>query len=137
LGIKDIIVCGHSHCGAVNALLNPEAIREAMPDLHRWLSYAEATQRIVRGKYKELAPDALLNVAIQENVLVQLENLRTYPAVALGLARGDLKLHGWVYKIETGQVFAYDPNQSQYLSLSTENSQAIPPAARLTGAIAI
>lgn len=137
LGIKDIIVCGHSHCGAVNALLNPEAIRESMPALHRWLSHADATQRIVRGKYQELAPDALLNVAIQENVLVQLENIRTYPAVALGLARGDLKLHGWVYKIETGQVFGYDPNQSQFLSLSTEIPEAIPTAARLTGAFAI
>jgi len=137
LGITDIIVCGHSHCGAVHALLNPESIRDSMPALHRWLSYAEATQRIVRGRYQDPAPDALLNVAIQENVLVQLENIRTHPAVALGLACGDLKLHGWVYKIETGQVFAYDPNQTQFLSLSREVPEAIPPAARLTDAFAI
>lgn len=131
LGIKDIIVCGHSHCGAVNALLNPETICDSMPALHRWLAYAETTQRIVQGKYQGLTPEALLNVAIQENVLVQLENLRTYPAVAAGLARGDLKLHGWVYKLETGQVFAYDPDHSQFLPLALEVPQAVPPAARL------
>src|SRR3990172_1202825 len=95
LGIRDIIVCGHSHCGAVNALLAPEGIRETMPAMCSWLNYAESARRIVREKYSGLEKESLLNVAIQENVLVQLENLRTHPAVAKALAREALNLHGW------------------------------------------
>ena len=83
-----------------------------------WLDHAEATRRVVRQKYPGLAPDALLNVTIQENVLVQLEHLRTHPAVASRLSRGDLHLHGWVYKIETGQVFGYDAPTGQFLPVA-------------------
>ena len=115
LGIKDIIVCGHSHCGAVNALLAPEGIRETMPAMCSWLKYAESARRIVQEKYSDLTQEQLLNVSIQENVLVQLENLRTHPAVAKALAREALNLHGWVYKFETGQVFGYDPLEGQFV----------------------
>ncbi len=117
LGIKDIIVCGHSHCGAVNALLSPEGIRETMPAMCAWLGHAEPARRIVKENYPLLENEKRLNVAIQENVLVQLENLRTHPAVAAALARNELKLHGWVYKFETGQIFAYDPQNGQYLEV--------------------
>lgn len=117
LGIKDIIVCGHSHCGAMKGLLQPDALH-AMPTMSAWLAHAEATRWIARQKYADLPDDAMLNVTIQENVLIQLENLRTHPAVAAGLASGKLKLHGWVYKIETGQVFAFNPECGQFVSLS-------------------
>jgi carbonic anhydrase len=124
LGIKDIIVCGHSHCGAVNALLAPDGIRDSMPALCSWLKYAEAARRIVQERYSDLGKETLLNVAIQENVLVQLENLRTHPAVAKALARESLNLHGWVYKFETGQVFGYDPRHGQFLELGLAAAQA-------------
>jgi carbonic anhydrase len=124
LGIRDIIVCGHSHCGAVKALLNPDGIRATMPAMCAWLGHAEATRRLVDEKYAELSPADRLNVAIQENVLQQLENLRTHPAVAAGLARGDLKLHGWVYKFETGEVFAYDPARGQFLPIAGGSADA-------------
>ena len=138
LGIKDIIVCGHSHCGAVNGLLNLAGLRETMPAVCSWLGHAEATRRIMKEKYRHLeSPSDRLNVAIQENVLVQLENLRTHPAVAAGLSRGDVKLHGWVYKIETGQVFAYDPERSEFAQLMNRPPAPIPPLARLTEAYAI
>jgi carbonic anhydrase len=137
LGIQDIIVCGHSHCGAMKALLDPEGLADSMPLLHRWLRHAEATRRIVCEKYPSLAKQDLLNVTIQENVLVQLENLRSHPAVAAGLARGVLKLHAWVYKIETGQVFAYDPQQGQFLPLTDPPPLPVPPPARLTAGMSI
>ena len=130
LGIKDVIVCGHTRCGAMRALVRPEEVRE-MPALEAWLCHAEATRRILREKYGHLSEDALLNAAAQENVLVQLENLRTHPAVAAGLAKGDLKLHGWVYKIETGEVFAYDPDAGQFLPLADRPPAPIPAPARL------
>jgi carbonic anhydrase len=117
LGVKDIIICGHSHCGAMKGLLNPPSARD-FPALTQWLRHAESTRRVVQDKYicEEAHPD-LLNVTIQENVLAQLENLRTHPVVASGLAQGKLKLHGWVYKFETGQVFGYEPDSGQFRRL--------------------
>jgi carbonic anhydrase len=131
LGIEHIIVCGHSHCGAMKGLLHPESLTE-MPLVAAWLGHAEATRRIAQQKYADRSAEALLNVTTQENVLVQLENLRTYPAVAAGVAGGQLKLHAWVYKIETGQVFAFDPEQGQFVPLSGISPAPVPPPARLT-----
>lgn len=136
LGIQDIIVCGHSHCGAMKGLLTPEALNN-MPTVASWLSHAEATRRVVREKYADLPAESLLNVTIQENVLVQLENLRTHPAVAAGVASGRLKLHGWVYKIESGEVFVYEPQAEQFVRLTEQVPSPIPPPARLTAAHSI
>ena len=131
LGIQHIVVCGHSHCGAMKGLLHLKGLTE-MPMMAAWLGHAEATRRIARQKYEDLPVEALLNVAIQENVLVQLENLRTHPAVAAALAGGKLKLHAWVYKIESGQVFAYDPERGQFAPLTGISPAPVPPPARLT-----
>lgn len=117
LGVKDIIICGHSHCGAMHGLLKPETIT-SLPATTAWLTHAEATRRIVLDNYSHLDAPALLTAAIEENVLVQLEHLRTLPAVASGLAAGKLKLHGWVYKIETGQVFAFERESGQYVPIA-------------------
>lgn len=136
LGIQDIIVCGHSHCGAMKGLLHPDALH-AMPTMSAWLAHAEATRWIARQKYADLPDDAMLNVTIQENVLIQLENLRTHPAVAAGLASRKLKLHGWVYKIETGQVFAFDPECGQFVSLSETSPGTVSQSTQLLTARSI
>ena len=117
LGVGDVIVCGHSHCGAIQALLDPTRVA-GMPSVALWLQNAEATRRIVRENYRSLDGERLVSAAVQENVLVQLEHLCTLPAVAARLARGGLRLHGWVYKFETGEVFAYDPGSEQFLPLT-------------------
>jgi carbonic anhydrase len=117
LGVKDIIICGHSHCGAMKGLLEPEMV-SGLPSVASWLSHAETTKRIVKDNYQHLDGEKLLTATVEENVLVQLENLRTLPSVASRLVKGDLHLHGWVYKIETGDVFAFDPSQSQFVSLT-------------------
>jgi carbonic anhydrase len=116
LGVQDIIVCGHSHCGAMKGILQPESLKD-MPSVTAWLMHAEATRRIVREKYGERTGAELLTTTVEENVLVQLENLRTHPTVAAGIVRGRLKLHGWVYKIETGEVFAFDPERGQFMPI--------------------
>ena len=136
LGIKDIIMCGHSHCGAMKGLLQRDNLRD-MPALNAWLAHAEATRLIMKEKYSQLADEALLTASAQENVLVQLENLRTHPAVAAGLARGNLKLHGWVFKINTGEVFAYDPERGQFVLIEDGPPPAVPPPARLVTAHSI
>lgn len=117
LGIKHIIVCGHSLCGAMQGLLHPDSLMD-LPAVQRWLHHAESTRRIIRENYTELSGKELLTATIEENVLTQLENLNTHPSVSASLKRGDLYLHGWVYKFETGQVFTYDPNEGQFVLLT-------------------
>ncbi|MBM3995503.1 MAG: carbonic anhydrase [Planctomycetes bacterium] len=129
LGIRDIVVCGHSNCGAMKGLLSPEILKE-MPAVEAWLSHAEATRRVVQLKYPNLDVDARLNVTVQENVLIQLENLRTHPAVAAAVSSATLKLHGWVYKIETGQIFAYDPSTGQFAPITDHAPPPLPASAR-------
>ncbi|MCI0462927.1 MAG: carbonic anhydrase [Gemmataceae bacterium] len=133
LGIEDIIICGHSLCGAMKGLLQPDSLRK-LPAMRAWLSHAEATRRIIEEKYQDREGAALLTATVEENVLIQIENLRTHPAVAAGLSAGRLKIHGWVYKIETGEVFAYDPSLGQFLPLAVNYPPSIPPAARLLDA---
>jgi carbonic anhydrase len=117
LGVKDIIICGHSHCGAMRGLLQPEEIA-SLPAVSSWLSHAEKTRRIVKENYGHLDGNRLLTATVEENVLVQLENLRTLSPVASGLVRAELHLHGWVYKIETGEVFAYDTTSGQFVPVA-------------------
>jgi carbonic anhydrase len=114
LGVKDIIMCGHSNCGAMSALFYPDDY-QSMPQFKAWLTHAEATRRIVTENYGDIEKTDLLNIASQENVLVQLENLRTHPSIAARLARNDLNLHAWMYKMETGTIFGYEPSQGQFV----------------------
>lgn len=131
LGVKDIIVCGHSACGAVKGLLHQEKLG-SMPAVKSWLQYAEATRKIVEDNYSHLNEEDKLNVAIQENVLVQIENLRTLPAVASGLVAGKLRIHGWTYKFQTGEVFSYSQEEGQFVpagDVDYEKAQARPKMA--------
>ena len=125
LGVEDIIVCGHSHCGAMNALLHPEQVESTS----RRAAIGSATPRPPRGSSAKTTDDipsgqARLTATVEENVLVQLENLRTHPTRARRDGPQALKLHGWVYKFETGQVFAYDAEHGQFESVGHPNLQA-------------
>ena len=133
LDVEHIVVCGHSGCGAMKAVLDPDSLK-TMPAVRQWLAHAETTRRILEENYPEQAPEELLSIATQENVLAQLENLRTHPAVAARLAKGTLALHGWVYKILTGEVFAYDSDEGQFRPLAEVNANnARVPERRVLG----
>jgi carbonic anhydrase len=126
LKVKDIIICGHSHCGAMVGLLHPEVI-EHLPAVKGVLTHAESTKRIVTENYAHLTEeDERLTLTVEENVLVQLENLRTHPSVAAALSRKDLNLHGWVYKFETGQVFAYSPDEIAFKAIEEVMPNTLP-----------
>ncbi len=116
LKVKDIIICGHTDCGAMKGLLHPEKLQN-LPAVKAWLQHAEATVRIVKDHYAHLKDEALFAATIRENVLVQLDHLRTHPAVATRLRRGDLRLHGWVYSIGTGDVWVYDEQKKDFINL--------------------
>lgn len=124
LKVKDIIICGHSLCGAMGAILDPSSTDD-LPAVKDWLGHAEATARIIRENYSHIDnKQAKLTATVEENVLVQLENLRTHPSVVAAMMRGDLKIHGWVYKFETGQVFAYNLEHGQFLSIDEAGTNA-------------
>jgi carbonic anhydrase len=125
LGIRDIIVCGHTGCGAMTGLFDQERLAKLPAVLH-WLRHADATYRIITEKYQHLTQSQIVKAAAQENVLVQLENLKTYPAVAAGLAKGEVKLHGWMYKMETGEVFAFDPQSGQFALVEGYEPKPLP-----------
>ena len=126
LGVKHIVVCGHTLCGAMQGLLEPKYVEDT-PAVKQWLQHAETTRRIVAENYTHLDGNARLTVTVEENVLAQLENLRTHPTVRSRLARGDLALYAWVYKIETGDVFQYEPERNQFeLIAETAKSTALP-----------
>lgn len=117
LGVKDIVICGHSHCGAMAGLLKPDSL-ERLPSVRSWLTHAESTRRIIEENYTHITDGvARLTATVEENVLVQLENLRTHPTVAAALSRKALNVHGWVYKFETGQVFTFEPEGSEFVPL--------------------
>lgn len=118
LKVPHIVVCGHSQCGAMTGLMAPDKL-ESMPRVAKWLEKAETTRRILQENYTHLtAPEKRLEAAIEENVLVQLENLRTHPSVAAAMARRELSLHAWVYAFEKGEVYVYDQEKEQFAPLS-------------------
>ena len=120
LGVKDVVICGHSHCGAMGGLLDQPQLAK-LPAVRSWLCHAESTHRIIEENYTHLTDAAArLTATVEENVLVQLEHLRTHPSVAAALSRKSLNLHGWVYKFETGEVFAYDSTARQFLPLADQ-----------------
>lgn len=123
LKVKDIIVCGHSDCGAVKGLWNP-AVAEKMPAVAEWLRYCQSVKKIVDDVYNLGEHEDKFNVAIQENVLIQLEHIRTHPSVAAALVQSSIQLHGWVYKIETNEVFSYHPEAGQFLPVSDTPAHA-------------
>ncbi len=117
LQVKDIIVCGHTDCGAMKGLLQPEKLQE-LPAVKAWLQHAETTVQMAKDHCAHLKGDELFASIIRENVLVQLNHLRTHTAVATRLRRGDLRLHGWVYSIGTGEVWVYDEKKKDFVDPS-------------------
>lgn len=114
LQVSDVIVCGHSQCGAMGGLLRPEGL-EGLPRVSEWLQFAGATKQIIDENYGHLTdPNHRLTVTVEENVLVQLEHLHTHPAIEEALTEWGLGVHGWVYKFESGQVFVYDVETQQF-----------------------
>ena len=117
LKIPDIIICGHSHCGAMSGLLTPENLG-SLPAVRSYLEHAAATRQIIEENYDGLTDfEAKLKQTVETNVLIQIENLRTHPTVAAAVRRGQVQLHGWVYTFESGEVTAYDPESNEFRQL--------------------
>ncbi|MDJ0380050.1 carbonic anhydrase [Streptomyces sp. G-G2] len=99
LGVQDIVVCGHSACGAMTALAEGRDLA-GLPAVAHWLRHADASL----ARTARAATGDRVAALVRDNVAAQLANLATHPSVARALAEGTLTLHGWVYDIPTGGV---------------------------------
>lgn len=112
LNVKDVVVCGHSHCGAIRSLYEPPAHTTTHVD--KWLQLAEKAR--VEGELTE----ETLRKSERQSVKAQLEHLMTYPMVYERVERGDLAIHGWHYVIEEGMVYTLDMKSGEFLPIEEE-----------------
>ena len=125
LRVNDIVVCGHTQCGAMAALLNPSQEHSRMPHLSAWLELAAPIRQRLETDYANLTQaEQRTTAAAEENVLYALDNLHSYACVQDRLADGSLRLHGWFFKIATAELFAYDPESRQFQPITEPPKEA-------------
>jgi carbonic anhydrase len=126
LKIKNVIICGHSDCGAMKAVLHPEKVAD-LPIASAWLRHADAARQVVLENYSSMPEDMKLALLIEENIIRQIENLKTHPSVAASLARGQLQIYGWMYNIQSADINAYNANTGSFEPLDETLASATPP----------
>ncbi|HXO99884.1 MAG TPA: carbonic anhydrase [Luteibacter sp.] len=116
LHVTDIVICGHSDCGAMSAVAKCACL-DHMPAVAHWLRYADSA-KVVNESRQHADERARIDGMVHENVIAQLANIQTHPSVRLALEEGRLTLHGWVYDIETGSIDALDGATNRFVSLA-------------------
>lgn len=132
LGVRDIIVCGHSDCGAMKGMANPAAL-ENMPNVAAWLRHGAAATHVVDSCCPGLEGEERVRALALENVIAQIAHLRTHPSVASAIAKGEMALHGWFVDIAAGQVLGLDGETGQFVPLREDDPLpvALPAQRRL------
>jgi len=125
LPVKDIIVCGHSNCGAMQALTAQEHELRGMPHLQDWLHLADPVKDIIMNHYADATDEIRQRVTEEENVLLQLHNMQTYPFVRKALEENALRLHGWYYNIGTGSIYSYNSVEDVFQIISEESMKKL------------
>ena len=113
LNIPHIVVCGHTECGAMKGAMNPESV-ESLPHVKKWLGYSRAALEVTNQLAEGKSVEERMQILLEQNVILQLQHLKTHPSVAARLAKGDLVLHGWVYDIRSGDVHAYNDQTNAF-----------------------
>jgi carbonic anhydrase len=133
LKIPDLIVCGHSDCGAMKGILESEKI-EALPAVRSYLQHAGPSSKWLTRLLKDatsLSFEEKLRLLTEANVIVQLQNLRAHPTVDEALKKKTVQVHGWVYDIGTGGIQQFDSEQGCFRPLLAEDqADAITPPGR-------
>jgi carbonic anhydrase len=122
LKTENIIVCGHTHCGAINALYDEKGTLDSKELVHtrKWLSLGDnAKKQALLALGNRADKDMTLRLTEKLSVISQIENLLTYPSVKKRVESGTLTIHGWMYDIESGEIEYYDPDTSQFEPLSS------------------
>jgi carbonic anhydrase len=123
LRVRDIIICGHSDCGAMKAVVRPE-LTAGCPAVARWLAHADGARRAALSGAGPASEEDILRRVTEQNVIAQLEHLSTHPSVDAALARGELDLYGWYFDIPSGSFFAYDPEQGRFSRIRSDVAAA-------------
>ena len=116
LGIRDVILCGHSNCGAMAGVLHPETL-EAMPAVRQWVSYADLARRAAVEAHPGASDDELIDFVVDYNVIAQVRNLLTFPFVRPLVEKGELEVYGWVYDIASGRMKGLDASGRRFVPL--------------------
>lgn len=118
LDIKDVIICGHSNCGAMKGLLTPN-LEEKLPVVASWLKHSKSVLKDIEAERKKDQHDTNLEleIATKKNIVLQMEHLKTYPSIKEKIARKQLTIHGWYYELETGRVYIYEPELKEFINL--------------------
>ncbi|EHF5029113.1 carbonic anhydrase [Enterobacter hormaechei] len=132
LKVNDIVICGHSDCGAMTAIAGCHCL-DSMPAVSHWLRYADSA-RVVNESRTHISLQAKTASMVRENVIAQLANIQTHPSVRLALEEGRMALHGWVYDIERGDIAAYNGASGQFVSLAENPNTCAMPLRSLTAA---
>jgi len=127
LNVPHIVVCGHTECGAMDGALHPERVAH-LPHVSEWLGYAGAAVQEIEDQLGDKPEPEKLARLTERNVILQLKNLASHPAVAARLKKDDLKLHGWVYDIKTGDVSAYDSDLKKFIPVSERYAEEVAAA---------
>jgi len=117
LQVPHIVICGHSGCGAMAGAMAPEKLN-ALPLVKDFLCQCEPAVDYVKANSAGKTDDEKMAMLIEQNVLLQIENIKTHPSVAKRLELGDLTLHGWVYDIKTGDIQAHNAAKGEFVPLT-------------------
>lgn len=118
LGVKHIIVCGHSHCGACESLYKELPDGDDLVHVRKWLELGSVTRNFVEQNFEGYQFNEKLRITEQISVIFQLENLITYPAVKRGVDNGTLTLHGWYYELQSGNIKYFDSDSMEFKELA-------------------
>jgi carbonic anhydrase len=113
LKVEHVVICGHSDCGVIKSILHPEKVAQ-LPAVARWMEFGAAARRKLLAEYQQLPEPAQLPILTELNVLAQIDNLHTHPSIRLALQEGRLKIHGWVYHIDSGEVWACNADAGRF-----------------------
>ena len=115
LGVTDIVICGHTQCGAMAALVSGIPHAEHQPHLAEWLEQSRTVRETVARNYPKVTESGdLQTLMAEENVLFGLENLKTYGVVGRAVSEERVRLHGWMFQIHTAQLYAYSSESGQF-----------------------
>jgi len=107
LKVTNVVICGHTHCGAMAGLMGRVNL-DSMPSLRNWLEHAAATKRRMQNSESTIA-------VAEENVLVQADNLKTHPSISAALREKRIRIFGWLYHFETGDITLYDTGSRKFI----------------------
>ncbi len=127
LKVPHIVICGHTQCGAMEGAMNPEGL-DKLPHVKKWLGFTKAAVDVVAEIGSGKSKAEKMRMLLEQNVILQLQHLKTHPSVAARIAAGALCLHGWIYDIKTGAVQAFDEATNKFIAVDERYSEEVDRA---------